>query len=88
MFLYQGKASVNHKTFKYREVIKAGLGYCCKKAGGLATSMGEDRFRVVVFRSPRKTGDAEGADEFFGFTSTIKREIGMLLQLQKNDLVR
>lgn len=88
MFLYSGKAVVNVMTFKYREIIKAGLHCCCKKSGGLAKSMGEDKFRVIVFRSPKKMGDAEGADEFFGFTSTIKREIGMLLQLQKNDLVR
>jgi len=39
--------------------------------------MGEDRFRVIVLRSPKKLADVEGADEFFGFTSTIKREVGM-----------
>ena len=42
---------------------------------------------MIVFRSPKDLADA-AADEFFGYTHTISKEVRLLLSLQKHDLLR
>lgn len=47
----------------------------------------DKEFRVLVFRSPKNLTDS-AADEFYGYTNTISKEVSIMLNVQKNDLLR
>jgi hypothetical protein len=68
MFLYQKRCEINWNAYVYRKMI----------------GIDEDKFQVIVFKSPKSVADlANAGDEFYGFTNTIAKDAKKLLGATK-----